>query len=166
MNLLLSALLALSMLVPSGLSAAALTSDFFVGDWQCRSKNRDLTFTWLVRDDKLSGGWLIGEAWDNDVRLALEIWAHDAGALSTRRQFGADGGFISLNVVEREVDALRSEGTIATKDREQIPVRHTVRKDDQSTLSVLWEIDFGGGFETLNDETCTRLDPTNSRIEK
>ena len=127
-----------------------------LGTWACRPRNGDASFTWVV-DDRLPGGWLVGEGHEDGRPTSLETWAFTPDErLTERRQFTARGAFVRLSVVARGADSLSSEGEVTFRDGTRFPVRHRLRMIEAGRFEATWEADEGGGWTTVADEVCTR----------
>lgn len=129
-----------------------------VGEWTCQPKNSNAAFTWIVRD-KLPGGWLIGEGYEDNSLSSVETWSFNSeGQLMERRQFASNGAFIQLSVVERGEETLSSRGELTRRDGKSVPVRHSLRRIDANQIEATWETDEGSGWTIVADEICMRME--------
>ncbi|MEM9619921.1 MAG: hypothetical protein AAF936_18355 [Pseudomonadota bacterium] len=138
----------------SVVNASELVASNMVGRWQCSAKNNDMRFDWIVKNGAPQG-WLTGEVFFDDERAAFEGWAYDEnGRLADRRQFGRDGRFVHMQVVQRAGSTLISEGSAYERDGSQRQLRHKVTMTEAGRLDVIWEVKRDEEYSVVTDEIC------------
>lgn len=131
-------------------------AEALIGRWICAPKDGGPSFAWVV-SERLQGGWLVGEGFENGELTSLETWSFNPnGQLMDRRQFSPVGAYIHLSVVERSSQTILSHGQRTTREDDTVDVRHRLHVVDTNTFEATWEANDGSGWVIVADEVCKR----------